>query len=52
MTNTEKKYGLGIHTSSPELGLAITDFAEDIRWQTWNLGRDLSTHLHQKLQEF
>ncbi|NET24839.1 tRNA (adenosine(37)-N6)-threonylcarbamoyltransferase complex dimerization subunit type 1 TsaB [Okeania sp. SIO1I7] len=52
MTNTEKKYGLGIHTSSPELGLAITDFAEDIRWETWNLGRDLSTHLHQKLQEF
>ncbi|NET44908.1 tRNA (adenosine(37)-N6)-threonylcarbamoyltransferase complex dimerization subunit type 1 TsaB [Okeania sp. SIO2B3] len=52
MTNTDKKYGLGIHTSSPELGLAITDFAEDIRWETWNLGRDLSTHLHQKLQEF
>ncbi len=52
MKNTDKKYGLGIHTSSPELGLAISNFSGDIRWQTWNLGRDLSTHLHQKLQEF
>ena len=52
MIHTEKKYGLGIHTTSPELGLAVNDFAEDIRWQIWNLGRDLSTNLHQKLQEF
>jgi len=52
MTNTEKKYGLAIHTTSPELGLAISNFAEDTRSKTWNLGRDLSTHLHQKLQEF
>ncbi|MGK7923216.1 MAG: tRNA (adenosine(37)-N6)-threonylcarbamoyltransferase complex dimerization subunit type 1 TsaB [Trichodesmium sp.] len=52
MTNTQKKYGLAIHTTSPELGLAISNFSEDIRWQTWNLGRDLSTHLHEKLQEF
>ncbi len=52
MTNTEKKSGLAIHTTSPELGLAISNFAEDTRSQTWNLGRDLSTHLHQKLQDF
>jgi len=52
MTNTQKKYGLAIHTTSPELGLAISNFAEDTRSKTWNLGRELSTHLHQKLQEF
>lgn len=52
MTNIEKKYGLAIHTTSPELGLAISNFGEDTRSKTWNLGRDLSTHLHQKLQEF
>ena len=52
MTNTKKKYGLAIHTTSPELGLAISNFAENTRSKTWNLGRELSTHLHQKLQEF
>ncbi|MDJ0556674.1 MAG: tRNA (adenosine(37)-N6)-threonylcarbamoyltransferase complex dimerization subunit type 1 TsaB [Microcoleaceae cyanobacterium MO_207.B10] len=52
MINIDKKYGLGIHTSSPELGFAISNFAEDIRSQAWNLGRDLSTNLHQKLLEF
>ena len=52
MTNTQKKYGLAIHTTSPELGLAVSNFGKDTRFKTWNLGRDLSTHLHQKLQEF
>ena len=52
MKNTEKKYGLAIHTTSPELGLAISNFDEYTRSQTWNLGRDLSNNLHQKLQEF
>ncbi|MGD1712368.1 tRNA (adenosine(37)-N6)-threonylcarbamoyltransferase complex dimerization subunit type 1 TsaB [Dapis sp. BLCC M172] len=52
MTNTAKKYGLAIHTTSPELGLAISNFTENTRSQTWNLGRDLSTHLHQRIQEF
>ena len=49
MKNTEKKYGLAIHTTSPELGLAISNFGEYTRSQTWNLGRDLSNNLHQKL---
>ncbi|MEB3342334.1 tRNA (adenosine(37)-N6)-threonylcarbamoyltransferase complex dimerization subunit type 1 TsaB [Okeania sp.] len=52
MTNIEKKYGLAIHTTSPELGLAISNFGENTRSKTWNLGRDLSTCLHQKLQDF
>jgi len=45
-------YGLAIHTSSPQLGLALSNFAGDSRSSTWDLGRDLSTHLHQQLVEF
>lgn len=45
-------YGLAIHTASPDLGLAISNFAGDSRHQVWNLGRDLSTHLHVHLAEF
>jgi len=47
-----KKYGLALHTASRELGLAISNFADDSRCQTWNLDRDLATHLHQYLVEF
>lgn len=45
-------YGLAIHTASPDLGLAISNFTGDSRTQVWNLGRDLSTHLHIHLAEF
>ena len=47
-----KKYGLALHTASRELGLAISNFAGESRCQTWNLDRDLATHLHQYLVEF
>ncbi|MCC3406357.1 MAG: tRNA (adenosine(37)-N6)-threonylcarbamoyltransferase complex dimerization subunit type 1 TsaB [Microcoleus sp. PH2017_10_PVI_O_A] len=47
-----KKYGLALHTSTPELGLAISNFSGDSRCQTWNLGRSLATDLHQHLVEF
>ena len=47
-----KKYGLALHTATPELGLAISNFAGDYRCQTWNLGRSLATDLHQHLVEF
>ena len=47
-----KKYGLALHTASRELGLAISNFAGDSRCKTWNLDRDLATHLHQYLVEF
>ncbi len=43
---------LAIHTTSPELGLAIRDAEGKTRCQTWNLGRDLSTQLHAYLAEF
>ena len=47
-----KKYGLAFHTATPELGLAISNFAGDSRCQTWSLGRSLATDLHQHLVEF
>ncbi|MGC8712853.1 MAG: tRNA (adenosine(37)-N6)-threonylcarbamoyltransferase complex dimerization subunit type 1 TsaB [Leptodesmis sp.] len=45
-------YGLAMHTASPELGLAISNFAGDRRSQTWNLGRETSQLLHSHLVEF
>jgi len=42
-------YGLALHTSSPELGLAPSNFAGDSRCRTWDLGRSLSTELHHLL---
>lgn len=45
------KYGLAIHSTTPELGLTISNFTEDSRQQVFNLGRSLSSLLHQYLQE-
>ncbi len=45
-------YALAIHTSSPDLGLAISDFERDRRSIVLNLGRDLSGSLHVHLMEF
>ncbi|MBE9140250.1 tRNA (adenosine(37)-N6)-threonylcarbamoyltransferase complex dimerization subunit type 1 TsaB, partial [Nodosilinea sp. LEGE 07088] len=44
--------GLAIHTCGPALGLALSDFDDESRHQTWALGRDLSTQLHSLLSEF
>lgn len=46
------KYALSLHTTTPELGLAISNFAGETRSQVWNLGRDLSSYVHQYLIEF
>ena len=46
------KYAIALHTTSSQLGLAVSNFAGDTRSSTWNLGRDLSSHLHQHLAEF
>ncbi|OUL21291.1 tRNA (adenosine(37)-N6)-threonylcarbamoyltransferase complex dimerization subunit type 1 TsaB [Nostoc sp. RF31YmG] len=46
------QYGLALHTTTPELGLAINNFAGDTRSQLWDLGRDLSSLVHQYLIEF
>jgi tRNA threonylcarbamoyl adenosine modification protein YeaZ len=45
-------HGLALHTVSPQLGLAISNFATPSRCQTWDLGQAMSTHLHQHLVEF
>ena len=44
--------GLAIHTSSPELGLALIDSQGNERSQVWPLGRDLTTYLHDCMAEF
>lgn len=46
------RYGLAIHTASPDLGLAISNFAGDNRAQVWPLGRDVSSYLHLYLNKF
>jgi tRNA threonylcarbamoyl adenosine modification protein YeaZ len=46
------KYSLAINTTTAELGLCLSDFREDFRCQTWNLGQELSTLMHQYLAEF
>ncbi|PSB51872.1 tRNA (adenosine(37)-N6)-threonylcarbamoyltransferase complex dimerization subunit type 1 TsaB [Chamaesiphon polymorphus] len=46
------KYGLALHTSSPALGLAIGSNADDVRCQTWDLGRETSNYLHPYLRDF
>ena len=45
------QYGLAIHTTTPQLGIALNNFAGDSRCQIWDLGRDLSSSLHQYLQQ-
>lgn len=45
-------YALALHTSSPDLGLAINNFCGDGRSQAWDLDRNLSNYLHQYLAEF
>ncbi|MBD2079118.1 tRNA (adenosine(37)-N6)-threonylcarbamoyltransferase complex dimerization subunit type 1 TsaB [Leptolyngbya sp. FACHB-17] len=45
-------YALAIHTSSPDLGLMISDFEGNQRSSVQNLGRELSSSLHVHLTEF
>ena len=47
-----KPYALSLHTTTPSLGLAISDFNSESRAHTWDLGRDLSSYVHQYLVEF
>lgn len=52
MIGALNKYGLAIHTSSPDLGLALSNFTGEFRSSTWELGRSLSNQLHQYLAQF
>jgi tRNA threonylcarbamoyl adenosine modification protein YeaZ len=47
-----KIYGLALHTSSRDLGLAMSDFQQDSRLSHWDLDHDLSNYLHLYLAEF
>ena len=44
--------GLAIHTASPDLGLALIDTHHESRYQTWHLGRELSSQIHHHLMTF
>lgn len=48
MTN---KYGLALHTTSPQLGLVLDNFQGEARSQTWDLGHEMGNQLHLKLME-
>lgn len=43
---------LGIHTTTPQLGLCLSHPESGVRTQTWDLGRDMSTQLHDRLFSF
>lgn len=45
------KYAIALHTSTPQLGIAISNFAGDNRSCIWDLGRGLASQLHQHLRE-
>ena len=45
------KYAIALHTSTPQLGIALNNYQGNSRHQVWDLGRDLASHLHQYLQE-
>ncbi|NRB06432.1 MAG: tRNA (adenosine(37)-N6)-threonylcarbamoyltransferase complex dimerization subunit type 1 TsaB [Richelia sp.] len=51
-TQTSTKYGLALHTTTPELGLAMGNFQGEKRCDVWNLERQVSRLLHQYLVEF
>ncbi len=52
MTNfPDHKYALALHTTTRQLGIAITNFKKHTRSQVWSLDRDLAAYLHQNLLE-
>ena len=45
----KNKYAIALHTSTPQLGIAVNNYAGDSRSQIWDLGRGLASQLHQHL---
>ena len=45
------KYAIALHTSTPQLGIALNNYQGNSRHEVWDLGRDLASHLHQYLQK-
>ncbi|MGK7896091.1 MAG: tRNA (adenosine(37)-N6)-threonylcarbamoyltransferase complex dimerization subunit type 1 TsaB [Xenococcus sp. (in: cyanobacteria)] len=50
MTQEHNKYALALHTTTPQLGICLDDLNGDRNTKIWNLGRDLSSLLHQHLR--
>ena len=46
-----KKYAIALHSSTPQLGIAVNNYAGDSRSHTWDLGRDLASQLQKYLAE-
>ncbi|MFH7026371.1 MAG: tRNA (adenosine(37)-N6)-threonylcarbamoyltransferase complex dimerization subunit type 1 TsaB [Heteroscytonema crispum UTEX LB 1556] len=46
------KYGLALHTTTPELGLAMSNFVGETHSHVWELGRELSSQIHEYLIKF
>ena len=47
-----KEYAIALHTTTPELGLAIGNFTDDSRSDVWKLDRNVSNLMHQYLIDF
>lgn len=52
MGNNSRQYALALHTTTPQLGLAIASLTGEVRSRTWDLGRGVSSVLHEYLAEF
>jgi tRNA threonylcarbamoyl adenosine modification protein YeaZ len=50
--NASLRYGLALHTTTPDLGLALSDFSQETRSQVLPLGRSMAAELHLYLAEF
>lgn len=48
MTN---KYGLALHTTSPQLGIVLDNFQGASQSQVWDLGHEMGNQLHLKMME-
>ncbi|MEM6755434.1 MAG: tRNA (adenosine(37)-N6)-threonylcarbamoyltransferase complex dimerization subunit type 1 TsaB [Cyanobacteria bacterium P01_C01_bin.38] len=46
------KYGFALHTTTPELGLAISNFTDVSRSDVWKLERNVSNLMHQYMINF
>ena len=46
------KYGFALHTTTPELGLSISNFSDNSRYDVWKLDRNVSNLMHQYLIDF
>jgi tRNA threonylcarbamoyl adenosine modification protein YeaZ len=46
------KFGLGLHTTTGELGVCLNNFQGEKKFNSWYLGRKLANNLHEYLADF